>query len=462
MNLNFLCCIGAEQKHDQSGMLKMNQVYFYRAYADETMSEILKDNFFNHSESHLKENDIILAYSPNEKDLPKVRWLRIVIPHAGLVKTEKVDNSYLLEVLRKDLADLGDQVAGIEEKIPGTASPQNQLATNSQITDLQNTKATKATDFQTPITSTNKGATMKEIEEVITSSLVFKGYISTTEPEGGLVEGNLWINSSSLPTTFPVPAADIKQWNGSAWVTATESYTPIAFDSFRNNNDNEGYYWFGGEWVVLSTDLSTEYFVLNQTSGKWEIKSNVNLPGTPTVATPTENDTNAIANVEFIKSIVVPGIVAPFAGTTPPAGWLKCDGSAVSRERYAELFAAIGTTYGTGDGSTTFNLPTQSVLPLGTSAKVAVYGTSKSIQVNDGSNNASLSAGLTIGSGGNVGVGTKVSNLDKGNSSGGFAQLSANTTIGLKTSTTYGASGIVGTADIANATGAKAIVCIKY
>lgn len=46
-----------------------------------------------------------------------------------------------------------------------------------------------------------------------------------------------------------------------------------------------------------------------------------------------------------------------FAGSSSPSGWLLCDGSAVSRTAYAELFAAISTTYGTGDGSTTFNLP---------------------------------------------------------------------------------------------------------
>ena len=51
------------------------------------------------------------------------------------------------------------------------------------------------------------------------------------------------------------------------------------------------------------------------------------------------------------------GIVQAFAGTTIPTGWLLCDGSAVSRTTYANLFACIGTTYGTGDGSTTFNLP---------------------------------------------------------------------------------------------------------
>ena len=51
------------------------------------------------------------------------------------------------------------------------------------------------------------------------------------------------------------------------------------------------------------------------------------------------------------------GIVMPFAGSTAPQGYLFCDGSAVDRTTYATLFAVIGTTYGAGDGSTTFNVP---------------------------------------------------------------------------------------------------------
>jgi len=51
------------------------------------------------------------------------------------------------------------------------------------------------------------------------------------------------------------------------------------------------------------------------------------------------------------------GSMLPFAGTTPPQGWLLAQGQAVSRSQYPELFAAIGTTWGIGDGSTTFNLP---------------------------------------------------------------------------------------------------------
>ena len=51
------------------------------------------------------------------------------------------------------------------------------------------------------------------------------------------------------------------------------------------------------------------------------------------------------------------GAIEVFAMTTAPTGWLKCDGAAVSRTTYAALFAAIGTTFGVGDGATTFNLP---------------------------------------------------------------------------------------------------------
>lgn len=51
------------------------------------------------------------------------------------------------------------------------------------------------------------------------------------------------------------------------------------------------------------------------------------------------------------------GAVMPYAGSSVPTGWLECDGTAVSRTTYADLFTAISTTWGTGDGSTTFNLP---------------------------------------------------------------------------------------------------------
>jgi len=57
------------------------------------------------------------------------------------------------------------------------------------------------------------------------------------------------------------------------------------------------------------------------------------------------------------KIDILVGMIAPFGMSSVPTGWLACDGSAVSRTTYADLFTAIGTTWGAGDGSSTFALP---------------------------------------------------------------------------------------------------------
>ena len=64
------------------------------------------------------------------------------------------------------------------------------------------------------------------------------------------------------------------------------------------------------------------------------------------------------AALEQLRGVLMPtGTVIAFAGVMPPPGWMECDGMAISRTTYAALFAVIGTTYGAGDGQTTFNLP---------------------------------------------------------------------------------------------------------
>jgi len=60
---------------------------------------------------------------------------------------------------------------------------------------------------------------------------------------------------------------------------------------------------------------------------------------------------------EFVSMAMPVGVVADYAGPNAPPGWLICDGRSVSRTTYSQLFAAIGTAWGAGDGSTTFNLP---------------------------------------------------------------------------------------------------------
>jgi microcystin-dependent protein len=58
-----------------------------------------------------------------------------------------------------------------------------------------------------------------------------------------------------------------------------------------------------------------------------------------------------------LRASLPPGMVVPFAANMAPSGWLLCSGAAVSRATFADLFAVIGTTFGAGDGTTTFNLP---------------------------------------------------------------------------------------------------------
>ena len=93
------------------------------------------------------------------------------------------------------------------------------------------------------------------------------------------------------------------------------------------------------------------------------------------------------------------GSIQAYGGATAPFGWLLCQGQAVSRATYAELFGVIGTSFGAGDGSTTFNIPDmREVVPVGagtsTRSGIATHDTYsvggfKDDQVQDHSHNYS-------------------------------------------------------------------------
>lgn len=67
--------------------------------------------------------------------------------------------------------------------------------------------------------------------------------------------------------------------------------------------------------------------------------------------------TLGVQHSDGTSSILPAGVCFPYFGTTAPTGYLLCFGQAVSRTTFSLLFTAISTTYGAGDGSTTFNLP---------------------------------------------------------------------------------------------------------
>lgn len=96
---------------------------------------------------------------------------------------------------------------------------------------------------------------------------------------------------------------------------------------------------------------------------------NPSFTGTPLAPTAAmdDTDTQQIVNVEYLRRVLdafaytnlnLSGMIGYFAGRGDiPEGWLLCNGAAVSRTKFASLFKAIGTTYGAGDGTTTFNIP---------------------------------------------------------------------------------------------------------
>jgi microcystin-dependent protein len=76
-----------------------------------------------------------------------------------------------------------------------------------------------------------------------------------------------------------------------------------------------------------------------------------------TTDTQTLTNKTIDGNSNTISNAIPAGVIEMFGGSTAPTGYLICDGSAVNRTTYSKLFTAIGTTYGAGDGSTTFNVP---------------------------------------------------------------------------------------------------------
>lgn len=111
----------------------------------------------------------------------------------------------------------------------------------------------------------------------------------------------------------------------------------------------------------------------------------------------TQNDFSAIfenihmATFAYGRGEV--GEIKAYGGSTIPAGWLLCDGQAVSRTTYPELFSVIGTTYGSGDGSTTFNVPDlRGRFPIGSGTGTASDATERTLGQSGGSERVTLSA----------------------------------------------------------------------
>ena len=172
----------------------------------------------------------------------------------------------------------------------------------------------------------------------------YRGYKEIlTEENGVMLTGNQTVGGKktfSESTDFAgglrISGKNTEQWSGFYRGNADWYWNnPIAGKALQFNDD--GTLALSGDKILLYTHRSNA----------------VNLDRDDKIAT---SKAVKIVN-DKIEQAAPSGEVAYFAGRNAPAGWLKANGAAVSRTTYADLFAAIGTTYGAGDGRTTFNLP---------------------------------------------------------------------------------------------------------
>lgn len=106
----------------------------------------------------------------------------------------------------------------------------------------------------------------------------------------------------------------------------------------------------GGLWAEAASAQNLDVKGTMTGEGNASFYQNVTITGGLTVA--------GALNVQGANvSATSAGIVTAFAGAVAPTGYLLCNGQAVSRTAYSRLFGVIGTSYGAGDGSTTFNVP---------------------------------------------------------------------------------------------------------
>jgi microcystin-dependent protein len=161
-----------------------------------------------------------------------------------------------------------------------------------------------------------------------------------------------------------------------------------------------------------------------------------NLTDDVVVLKPTTEWANIVQDA--ISNITPSGVMMPFAGATAPAGYLLAQGQAVSRTTYSALFTAISTTYGDGDGSTTFNLPDlRSRSPVG--AGTGVWSTTfPASGVNTGTSQ------ITVPANSQIYTGTPLLLTAGGTAPGGLATATIYYAIVINSTTIQLASSLLG------------------
>ena len=186
-----------------------------------------------------------------------------------------------------------------------------------------------------------------------------------TPPVAGVTYRDTTLNSTAIDKAWPFKTiVDSSDFNQHAFLQDTLIKEAEQYGVMRWNNTTtykEGGYCLGQDKKLYQAKRDNQGKEPTASKDDWfDVLSIYQLIAnlSQTVDGSTSKYPSNKAVLDYTESKAVPvGAFMPYAADTPPEGWLKCDGSAVSRTTYSALFAKIGTKYGSGDGSKTFNLP---------------------------------------------------------------------------------------------------------
>lgn len=200
-------------------------------------------------------------------------------------------------------------------------------------------------------------------------SSTFYNVDSTVSLEGNSSFFLLCIKSGTSGATQPTVSSEANVTDGSVtWKPIYYKKLPTLDSSNYIKGENLAGYWKASQSVTVGTirflhgDKYAGYYLKCTTAG-----TTGTVQPTPVIPT-TGVISDGSAKWQLVDNTSLIGEIKVYSGDNVPIGWLICDGSAINRTTYSALFSVIGTKYGNGNGTTTFNLPDLSDIALGTTA----------------------------------------------------------------------------------------------
>lgn len=235
----------------------------------------------------------------------------------------------------------------------GTTNVPNTPSASNTVTIIGSRNIERTTDFVTA-----GDLTASSLNEQLDSGVIFDQQIS--ERVDRAILGNV-----TDPTNISMQLPTVTD-RANKYLAFGSSGEPIATAGTTSTVVVSSY----GQTLIDDSDAAAARTTLGlgslstlSTVGSSQIDANavtaseLNISGNGSSGQVVQSDGDGSFSYASLGTSFLSGMVMPYAGSSAPTGFLLCGGQAVSRTTYSDLFAVVGTTYGVGDGSSTFNLP---------------------------------------------------------------------------------------------------------